>query len=197
MLRIFSCNLKLARLEDVVTLQDSWHVARCLARCKMMETFHNIVDGWPCDYFEGNFCPTHVGTLRTDCVIGKVTFSNALVTLLDAKLWTFSCSLWHALDAPLWTFSSHFLPSLDAMLRIFSCTLEMARLEDVLTLQDGWQVARYLERCKMSAREVLGWGGGGGGKLLYDTLHIVDEWPCDYFLGGGGGGGNVGWRRGK
>ena len=28
----FSCFLKLARLEDVVTLQDSWHVARCLAR---------------------------------------------------------------------------------------------------------------------------------------------------------------------
>ena len=32
LLRIFSCNLKLARLEDVVTLQDSWHVARCLSR---------------------------------------------------------------------------------------------------------------------------------------------------------------------
>ena len=78
------------------------------------------------------------------------------------------------------------------MLRIFSCTLEMARLEDVMTLQDGWQVARYLERCKMSAREVLGWGEVGVGKLLYDTLHIVDEWPCDYFLGGGGRWGECG-----
>ena len=33
-----------AHLEAVVTLQDSWQVARCLARCKMLETFHNIVD---------------------------------------------------------------------------------------------------------------------------------------------------------
>ena len=54
MLRIFSCNLsKMAHLEDVVTLQDSWHVARCLARCKMLEMFHNIVDERPCDYFWG------------------------------------------------------------------------------------------------------------------------------------------------
>ena len=44
LLRIFSCDLKLARLKDAVTLQDGWHVARCLARCKMFETFHNIID---------------------------------------------------------------------------------------------------------------------------------------------------------
>ena len=37
MLRIFSCDLKLARLEDVVTLQDSWH----------------LVDERPCDYVLG------------------------------------------------------------------------------------------------------------------------------------------------
>ena len=51
MLQIFSCNLyMMARSKDVVTLQDSWQVARCLARCKMLETFHNIVDEWLCDY---------------------------------------------------------------------------------------------------------------------------------------------------
>ena len=39
MLRIFSGNLsKMAHLEDVVRLQESWHVARCLASCKMLET---------------------------------------------------------------------------------------------------------------------------------------------------------------
>ena len=27
----------MSHLEDVVTLQGSWHVARCLARCKMLE----------------------------------------------------------------------------------------------------------------------------------------------------------------
>ena len=43
----------MAHLEDVVTLQDSWHVARCLARCKVLETFHDIVDELPCDYFWG------------------------------------------------------------------------------------------------------------------------------------------------
>ena len=54
MLRSFSCNSsKMAHLEDVVRLQESWHVARCLARCKMLETFHNIVDECPCDYFWG------------------------------------------------------------------------------------------------------------------------------------------------
>ena len=54
MLRIFSCNSsQMAHLEDVVTLQDSWHVARCLARCKMLEAFHNIIDESPCDYFWG------------------------------------------------------------------------------------------------------------------------------------------------
>ena len=54
MLWIFSCNSsKMAHLEAVVTLQGSWHVARCLARCKMLETFHNIVDDWPCDHVWG------------------------------------------------------------------------------------------------------------------------------------------------
>ena len=62
MLRIFFCNLsKMAHLEDVVTLQGSWHVARCLARCKMLETFHNIVDEGPCDYFWGGGVGGKVG----------------------------------------------------------------------------------------------------------------------------------------
>ena len=51
-----------------------------------------------------NFCPTHVGTLTNDRVIGMVTVNSALVAPRDAELWTFSCSLWHALDARLWTF---------------------------------------------------------------------------------------------
>ena len=40
----FRNSSQVAHLEDVVTLQDSWHVARCLARCKVLETFHYIVD---------------------------------------------------------------------------------------------------------------------------------------------------------
>ena len=84
------------------------------------------------------------------------------------------------------------------MLRIFSCTLEMARLEDVMTLQDGWQVARYLERCKMSAREVLGWGEVGVGNfcMTHFTLSTNDR-AIIFWVGGEVGGMWDGWRRGK
>ena len=43
MLRIFSCDLKLARLEDVVTLQDSWHLARCLKRFTTLSTDDRVI----------------------------------------------------------------------------------------------------------------------------------------------------------
>ena len=56
MLRIFSCNLsKMAHLEDVVRLQDSWHVAawhvaRCLKRFTTLSTNDRViifgVGGW-------------------------------------------------------------------------------------------------------------------------------------------------------
>ena len=104
--------------------KKSWHVARCLARCKMLETFHNMVDDWPCDYFwgggvggregggdgVGNFCPTQAHAARD--------------TLLMLCSELFSVTFWAGLDA---------------MLRIFSCNLsKMAHLEDVVTLQDSW-----------------------------------------------------------
>ena len=69
------------------------------------------------------------------------------------------------------------------MLRIFSCDLKLARLEDVVTLQDSWHVARCLKRFTTLSTDdrviifggewgsvggEVGWGGGGG-KLLYDT----------------------------
>ena len=51
MLRIFSCNSsKMAHLEDVVRLQESWHVARCLKRFTTLSTNDRViifgVGGW-------------------------------------------------------------------------------------------------------------------------------------------------------
>ena len=44
MLRISSCNLsKVARLEDVVRLQESWHVARCLNRFTTWSTIDRVI----------------------------------------------------------------------------------------------------------------------------------------------------------
>ena len=50
MLRIFSCNLsQMAHLEDVVTLQivgtlqDAWHVARCLKRFTTLSTNDRVI----------------------------------------------------------------------------------------------------------------------------------------------------------
>ena len=79
MLQIFSRNLsKMAHLEDVVTLQDSWHVARCLARhvARCLKRFTALstndrviifgVGGWGGRWGGGGvgyFCPTqaHAG----------------------------------------------------------------------------------------------------------------------------------------
>ena len=44
MLRIFSCNSsKMAHLEDVVRLQESWHVARCLKRFTTLSTNDRVI----------------------------------------------------------------------------------------------------------------------------------------------------------
>ena len=90
------------------------------------------------------------------------------------------------------------------MLRIFSCDLKLARLEDVVTLQDSWHVARCLKRfttLSTDDRVIIfggewGWVGGGRwggeevvvGNFCMTHNHIVDERPCDYVLGGGEGG---------
>ena len=134
-------------------------ILRCLARCKMLETFHNIVDEWPCDYFGGG------GRWGGGEVGGKLCPTQAHAacdTLLMLGSEPFPVTFWAGLDA---------------MLRIFSCNLSMmAHLEDVVSLQDSWHVARCLARCKM-----------------LETFHnIVDEWPGDYCWGGGVGG-KVGW----
>ena len=59
-----------------------------------------------------------------------------------------------------------FFAGLDALLRIFSCNLKLARLEDVVTLQGSWLVARCLKGfATLSMNErviILGVGGEGG-----------------------------------
>ena len=101
MLRIFSCNSsKMAHLEDVVTLQDSWHVARCLARCKMLETFHNIVDKWPCDYFWGG--GRRVGGTGWETLVGRRHMQ--LVT----RSWCSALNFFQSLFEPVLTLCSEF-----------------------------------------------------------------------------------------
>ena len=101
--------------KKVGTLQDAWHVARCLKRFTTWSTIDRVIifgvggregggDG------VGNFCPTQAHAARD--------------TLLMLCSELFSVTFWAGLDA---------------MLRIFSCNLsKMAHLEDVVTLQDSW-----------------------------------------------------------
>ena len=98
MLRIFSCNSShVAHLEDVVTLKDSWHVARCLASCRMLETFRNIVDEWPCDYFWGG---GEVG--------GKLLSDTRRHMQLVTRSWCSALNFFQSLFEPVLTLCSEF-----------------------------------------------------------------------------------------
>ena len=122
----------------------------------MFETFRNIVDKWPCDYFWGG---GKGGWGGEEVRWGRGWETCNTVLVLRSELSLATCgTLWMLR----WTFSSNLQVSLDAMLYMLwtlSRYLWIERFKDVMTLQD-------LARCKMF-------------ETFYNTIR---ESACEYIF---------------